>query len=143
MVLTLALGGLLVMLNPSLTSGAAGGTADQIGALPVAGSAKGAAPQPPPGSAAEEGRTIIGRRGCGSCHIIPGIAGATASVGPNLAGVASRKKIAGGAVDNTGPQDLAKWILDPPALKPGTAMPKVGLTEDEAAKAAAYLELLK
>ena len=49
----------------------------------------------------------------------------------------------GGAVNNTGPADLEKWILNPPAVKPGTAMPNVGLTEDEAAKIVAYLETLK
>ena len=37
------------------------------------------------------------------------------------------------------PDDLAKWILDPPSLKPNTAMPKLGLSPDEAAAAAAYL----
>ena len=40
---------------------------------------------------------------------------------------------------NNSHDDLAKWILDPPALKPGTAMPKLGLSADEAAAAAAYL----
>jgi cytochrome c1 len=64
-------------------------------------------------------------------------------VGPSLAGVASRPKIAGGAVPNSGPDDLKKWILNPPALKPGTAMPNVGLTDDEATKIVAYLETLK
>ena len=57
--------------------------------------------------------------------------------------MASRPKIAGGAVSNTGPDDLKKWILNPAALKPGTAMPNVGLTDDEATKIVAYLETLK
>jgi cytochrome c1 len=46
-------------------------------------------------------------------------------------------------VPNTSPADLAKWILDPPSLKPGTAMPKLGLSPDEAAAAAAYLYSIK
>jgi cytochrome c1 len=33
--------------------------------------------------------------------------------------------------------------MDPPALKPGTAMPKVPMTDDEATKIVAYLETLK
>jgi cytochrome c oxidase subunit 2 len=71
------------------------------------------------------------------------VPGATGQVGPNLAGVASRPKIAGGAVANTGPADLKKWISDPSAVKPGTAMPKVPLTDDELDKVVAFLETLK
>jgi cytochrome c len=44
-----------------------------------------------------------------------------------------------GAVPNNSVDDLAKWIMDPPSLKPGTAMPKLGLSADESAAAAAYL----
>jgi cytochrome c oxidase subunit 2 len=68
---------------------------------------------------------------------------ATASVGPNLAGVASKPRIAGGAVANSGPDDLKAWIMNPGALKPGTAMPPSGLTDEEANKIVAYLEVLK
>jgi cytochrome c len=85
----------------------------------------------------------MAQKGCGGCHTIPGVAGATATVGPNLAGVASRTTIAGGAVPNNGPADLQRWILDPPAVKPGTQMPKLGLTEQEAQQIVAYLETLR
>ena len=44
---------------------------------------------------------------------------------------------------NTGPDDLKKWVLNPPAVKPGTAMPNVGLTDDEATNIVAFLETLK
>jgi cytochrome c1 len=77
------------------------------------------------------------------CHTIPGIPGATGTVGPNLGGVASRTKIAGGAVNNSGPEDLKRWILNPPGVKPGTLMPNVGLTDEEATNIVAYLETLK
>jgi len=33
--------------------------------------------------------------------------------------------------------------LNPPGKKPGTLMPNVGLSDDEATKIAAYLETLK
>lgn len=91
---------------------------------------------------AQQGVKVILGRGCGGCHTIPNIPGATATVGPNLGGeppIGQRPQIAGGAVPNNSPEDLAKWILDPPGLKPGTAMPKLGLSPDEAAAAAAYL----
>lgn len=89
------------------------------------------------------GVRVILQRGCGSCHTIPNIPGASGKIGPDLAGIAGRKQIAGGAVPNNSPADLAKWIEDPPALKPGTAMPKLGLTPDEAKAVADFLYTLK
>jgi mono/diheme cytochrome c family protein len=93
----------------------------------------------------QQGVNVILQRGCGGCHTIPNIPGATGNVGPNLGPtgdlppVSQRKTIAGGVVPNNSTQDLAAWIMDPPSLKPGTAMPKLGLSADEAAAAAAYL----
>ena len=120
-------------------SGKVFGTPNQLGAPVVA--APGAALEP--GSPAFEGQTVIAGKPCGSCHVIPGVPGATGAIGPSLAGVAGRPKIAGGAVNNTGPDDLKKWILDPPASKPGTPMPKVPMTDDEASKMVAFLETLR
>jgi cytochrome c1 len=85
---------------------------------------------------------VILQRGCGSCHVIPNIPGAAGTIGPNLGGtppIGQRNPIAGGAVPNTSPADLTRWIMDPQVLKPGTAMPDLGLSEEEAAAAAAYL----
>ncbi|MGI9145839.1 MAG: c-type cytochrome [Chloroflexota bacterium] len=93
----------------------------------------------------QQGVNVILQRGCGGCHTIPNIPGAAGNIGPNLGPggnlppVSDRKTIAGGVVPNNSPDDLAKWIMDPPSLKPGTAMPKLGLSADEAAAAAAYL----
>jgi cytochrome c2 len=90
----------------------------------------------------QQGVRVILQRGCGGCHTIPNIPGASGTIGPNLGGptpIGQRKQIAGGAVPNNSPDDLAKWILNPPALKPGTAMPNLGLSADEAAAAAAFL----
>ncbi len=102
-----------------------------------------AAPAPPAGAAPAEGAALIQQKGCGTCHTIPAIPGANGVIGPNLAGVASRPRIAGGVVPNTSPDDLKRWILNPPAVKPGTAMPNLGLSDDEATKIVAYLETLK
>jgi cytochrome c len=139
LVLTAVVAVVLVTMNPAFASGKAGGTPNQLGAA----GASGGAPVVEPGSPAAEGAQIIATKPCVGCHTIPGIPGATGTVGPNLAGVASRTRIAGGAVNNAGPDDLKKWILNPPALKPGTLMPNVGLTDDEATKIVAYLETLK
>ena len=131
--------GWLVAANPSLSSGKAGGSANQLG-QPAAAAA---GPEVAPGSPAAEGLALIPTKPCGGCHTIPGVQGANGQVGPNLAGVASRPKIAGGAVTNSGPDDLKAWILNAPGVKPGTLMPNEGLTDDEATKIAAYLETLK
>lgn len=100
-----------------------------------------AAPQtsPPAAGNPARGKELIAAKGCGGCHKVPGVAGAVGTVGPDLKDVGSRAKIAGGAVSNSSQEDLKKWLLDPPALKPGTAMPKLGLTEAEAEDIAAYL----
>jgi mono/diheme cytochrome c family protein len=93
----------------------------------------------------QQGVTVILQRGCGGCHTIPNIPGAAGTIGPNLGPngdippLSARPLIAGGAVPNNSVDDLAKWILNPSALKPGTAMPTLGLSQDEANAAAAYL----
>jgi cytochrome c1 len=129
----------LVMVNPAFHNGTYVGTPNQLAKPQAAGG--GAALVP--GSPEAEGAAIMATKPCGSCHTIPGIPGATGMIGPNLTGVASRAKIAGGAVNNSGPADLEKWIMDPTSLKSGTAMPKVPMTEEEAAKMVAFLETLK
>jgi len=100
-------------------------------------------PNPVAGGDPSAGAMLIQQKGCGTCHTIPGIPGASGTVGPNLAGVASRTSIAGGVVPNNGPDDLKRWIMNPPALKPGTIMPNLGLTDQEATNIVAYLETLK
>lgn len=131
---------ILVNLNSAFASGKAGGTSDQIGAAVVPG---GAAGQLSPD--AQAGMQLIESHPCPTCHTIPGIPNATGQVGPNLAGVASRKSIAGGAVPNNGPDDLAKWITNPPGVKPGTAMPVEvqDLSADQINQIVAYLETLQ
>jgi cytochrome c2 len=94
-------------------------------------------------STADEGRQLIIAKGCGGCHTIPGVSAATGEVGPYLGGVAARPRIAGGAVANSGPVDLERWLLDPRALKPSTQMPQLGLTPSEAAAIVSYLETLR
>jgi cytochrome c1 len=105
------------------------------------------APKPagpvPESSPAAQGQALLAQKSCGGCHAIPGVQGATGGIGPSLAGVASRSRIAGNAVPNNGPDDLKRWILDPRAAKPGTAMPKTDLNDDEASKIVAYLQTLR
>jgi cytochrome c2/mono/diheme cytochrome c family protein len=96
----------------------------------------------------QQGVQVILQRGCGGCHTIPNIPGATGNIGPNLGPhdqvppLNQRNPIAtypNGVVPNTSVDDLSKWIMNPQALKPGTAMPTLGLSQDEATAAAAFL----
>ncbi|CAI8945886.1 c-type cytochrome [Methylocaldum szegediense] len=89
----------------------------------------------------ERGREAVKRYGCGSCHVIPGIEGANGLVGPPLSGIASRVYIAG-ILTNT-PENLVRWIQDPPAIDPLTAMPNTAVTEEDARHLASFLYTLR
>jgi cytochrome c oxidase subunit 2 len=54
----------------------------------------------------------------------------------------SRDTIAAGAAGNT-PEKLLLWIKNPDAIKPGSKMPAMGLTDQEVDAVAAYLETLR
>jgi cytochrome c len=85
------------------------------------------------------GRRLIGQKGCGGCHTLSGVSGATGVAGPNLTNVALRPTIAGESIPNS-PDMLERWLIDPPALKPGTTMPRLGLSEQDARDLVAFLE---
>ncbi|MDQ1395330.1 MAG: cytochrome c [Acidimicrobiaceae bacterium] len=90
------------------------------------------------GGSAEHGSRLIVRYGCGSCHTIPGVKGASALVGPPLIHWSRRSFIAG-RLANT-PDNLIRWISDPQGVEPGVDMPNLGVTQDDARDIAAYLE---
>jgi len=90
---------------------------------------------------AGRGRAAIRRYGCGSCHSIPGITGADGLVGPPLGQIASRVYIAG--VLPNEPENMIRWIQNPPAVDEKTAMPNMGVTARDARDIAAYLYTLR
>jgi len=92
------------------------------------------------GGNVDAGETAIGRYGCGSCHEIPGIAGATGKVGPALAGVATRLEIAGVLAND--PRHMVAWLRKPQQILPGNGMPDQGVTERDARDMTAYLYTL-
>ena len=63
-------------------------------------------------------------------------------IGPDLTHLASRSRIAGGALPNT-PASLERWVTDPASVKPGAKMPGFALTPAELQALVAYLESLK
>lgn len=89
----------------------------------------------------ERAPDLIRKHGCQVCHTIPGVQGARGKVGPSLEAIASRPYLAGN-VPNTA-ENMIKWIADPQAIEPNTAMPDVGVTDQEARDIAAYLYTLR
>jgi cytochrome c oxidase subunit 2 len=101
------------------------------------------------GAAAAAPTDSIGRRGlavfrnstCSTCHSIRGSA-ADGHVGPDLTHLASRRTIAAGTLPNTR-GNLAGWISNAQALKPGSGMPAMTLAPGDLAPLLTYLERLK
>jgi cytochrome c len=93
------------------------------------------------GGYVNRGEHLLYSYNCGSCHLIPGIAEANGSVGPPLGGFANRNYIAG-SLANT-PENLVRWIRDPHQIEPETAMPNLGVTNEQAVDIAAYLYTLR
>ena len=92
------------------------------------------------GGDAHRGKEAIGRYGCGSCHTIPGVRGANGLVGPPLTKMALRSYIAG--VLPNSPENLQRWIADPPAVDHQTAMPKLGVSGRDLQDITSYLYTL-
>ena len=105
--------------------------------------AYGALPAAPPVAAppAVPGERALHQYACITCHEIPGVVGANAPVGPPLRGVASRVML-GGVLPNS-PENLARWIREPQRYAPGSAMPDLGVSEQDAADIAAFLRTLR
>lgn len=81
------------------------------------------------------------RSGCAICHSIQGT-DAQGRIGPDLTHLASRSRIGAGTLPNTR-GNLAGWITNSQALKPGNQMPTMTLTPTELRDILAYLETLK
>jgi cytochrome c oxidase subunit II len=95
----------------------------------------------PGSSAALAGQGLVTEGACALCHTVRGTT-AGGRLGPDLTHVASRRMLAAGAVANSR-GGLTAWIADPQGLKPGSAMPAVGLSGPELQAVVAYLETLR
>ncbi|HEX7889466.1 MAG TPA: c-type cytochrome [Ramlibacter sp.] len=89
----------------------------------------------------ERGRVALHQHGCNSCHTIPGVTGAGVYVGPPLAGMAGRQFIAGTLLNTQ--DNMRRWLMETQQVKPGTAMPQLGVSERDARDMAAYLATLR
>jgi cytochrome c oxidase subunit 2 len=78
---------------------------------------------------------------CSGCHAVNG-SSAQGVIGPNLTHFATRTRFAGETYDNnTG--NLTNWLENPPAMKPGVDMPKLGLSSTQIRQLIAFLQSLK
>jgi cytochrome c oxidase subunit II len=87
------------------------------------------------------GREVFLGSTCLLCHTIRGT-NAGGRVGPDLTHLASRPHIAAGVLPNT-PEDLARWIRDPQAIKPGARMPPQPVAGDDLRALVTYLRSLQ
>lgn len=85
-------------------------------------------------------KTIIATQ-CSACHQVPGVPAAVGDIGPSLEGEARQPLIAGKLPNNQA--NMIRWLMHPQQVSPGSAMPEMGLTQDQARKLAAYLATLE
>ena len=74
---------------------------------------------------------------CGSCHVIPGVAGAAGRSAPALDAFGKRSYIAGQAPNRD--DVLARWIVAPTSVVTNATMPAMGAGPVDARDMAAYL----
>jgi len=96
----------------------------------------------PTEAAAQAGQQVFLSAGCVACHTIRGVPSAVGQTGPDLTHVASRPYIAGRILANT-PHNLARWLANPPGIKPGALMPNLGLSRPDIEALVAFLQTLK
>jgi cytochrome c oxidase subunit II len=92
-------------------------------------------------SSAEEGRRVFETTACINCHTVSGTV-ANGRFGPDLTHLMSRDTIASGAAPNT-PENLRLWVQNPDAIKPGSLMPAMNLTDQQFDRLTAYLLTLR
>jgi cytochrome c len=90
--------------------------------------------RPPRYADPHRGEQLVESYGCLACHD-------TGRVGPQFAHMGRRGYIAG-KIPNIQIW-MTEWIEHPQQLKPGTAMPNLGVSERDARDIAAYLDTLR
>lgn len=91
-----------------------------------------------------QGRTLVAQKGCIGCHTIDNYAEGMGSINyPDLTNFGLRTTVGAAVAPNT-LENLALWIRDPQAIKPGNYMPSLWQEDDpnaeeESTAIAAYL----
>jgi len=89
----------------------------------------------------ERGRLLAQQYQCAACHFIPNVQGSNGDAGPSLEYMGRLSYIAGGIPNQ--PDNMIRFLQNPPAVKPGTLMPSLGISEEEARHMAAYMYTLR
>jgi cytochrome c oxidase subunit II len=92
-------------------------------------------------ASATAGRRLFEATACINCHTVRGTA-ANGRFGPDLTHLMSRATIASGAAQNT-PENLRLWLSDPDAIKPGSLMPAMKLSDAELDGLVRYMQSLR
>jgi cytochrome c oxidase subunit II len=90
---------------------------------------------------ASVGRRIFETTSCINCHTVRGTV-ANGRFGPDLTHLMGRATIASGAAENT-PGNLRLWLKDPEAIKPGSLMPAMQLSDAELEALVRYMLSLR
>jgi cytochrome c oxidase subunit 2 len=98
-------------------------------------------PPPPDDELAIEGQQVFLGSACVYCHNIEGT-NASGDLGPDLTHMATRRTIGAGALENS-LGNMAGWVVDSQAIKPGNKMPPMDLDSEELSALLAYLETLE
>jgi len=86
------------------------------------------------------GRQVFEHNACMNCHAVGGTP-ADGRFGPDLTHLMSRATIAAGAAENTH-DNLRLWIQNPSAIKPGSLMPAMQLSDADLDAVVSYMETL-
>jgi cytochrome c oxidase subunit 2 len=86
------------------------------------------------------GRLVFERNACMNCHAVGGTP-ANGRFGPDLTHLMSRGTIAAGAAENVH-DNLRLWIQNPSAIKPGSLMPAMKLSDADLDAVVNYMETL-
>lgn len=95
----------------------------------------------PSSDVVKRGQEVFLSSACVYCHAVRGT-NASGELGPDLTHLASRQTLAAGTLENNR-GNLAGWIVDPQAIKPGNLMPGVDLSSEELQALLSYLESLE
>jgi len=87
------------------------------------------------------GKRVFESTACINCHAVGGTP-ADGRFGPDLTHLMSRTTIAAGAAENNH-NNLRLWIKDPSAIKPGSLMPAMQLSDADLDAVVSYMETLQ
>ncbi len=87
------------------------------------------------------GKRVFETTACLNCHAVGGTNG-NGRFGPDLTHLMTRDTLAAGAANNT-PENLRLWIQNPDAIKPGSLMPAMKLSDADLDALVRYLETLR